>query len=297
MTKYRQYFPAALLVLLALIWGTSFILIKQGLKAFAPDEVGALRVTAAFIFLLPYSITQIRDLEWKDHLRLLASGLMGVFIPAFLFATAQTELASAITGILNTLSPLFTMLTGALLFGAVFRGYAILGIITGLAGTVILLLAGSGTDLIGVHWFGFLVVLACFLYGLNLNFIKFKIQHLRPMTISSVSLLWIGPLAAIYLFGFSDFLHRLEVIEGASKSMGYIILLGFMSTAVAGSLFTILVKLKGPLYASSVTYLMPVVSVLWGVLDGEKLLAGHFIGMALIIGGVWIANFKTNQGQ
>lgn len=294
MIKNPAFLPVFLLVLLAMIWGTSFILIKQGLEVFPPDEVGALRVTAACLFMLPYSLTQIRDLEFKDHMKLLASGLMGVFIPAFLFATAQTKLPSAVTGILNTLSPLFTMVSGALLFGVVFRGYAILGVLIGLGGTTILMLTGSGSELLGVHWFGLLVVFACGLYGSNLNFIKYKINHLKPMTISSVSLLWIGPLAAIYLFGFSDFLPRLQSHEGALKAMGFIVLLGCMSTAIAGSLFTLLVKLKGPLYSSSVTYLMPVVAVLWGVLDGEQLLPGHLLGMILIVGGVWVANIKTS---
>lgn len=281
-----------LLVLLSLIWGTSFILIKQGLKVFTPDEVGALRVSAAFVFILPYALTQVRHLKAGDFLLLFLSGMMGVFIPAFLFATAQTQLPSAVTGILNTLSPIFTMVVGSMFFGVRFGGSAIGGIAAGVVGTILLVTAGSDGGFGGLHWYALLVVAACFLYGTNLNFIKFRIQHLNSLTIGSVSLLLIGPFALTYLLAFSDFSVRLETDPGAWRAVGFITLLGCMSTAIAGMLFTLLVKARSPLYASSVTYLMPVVSVLWGLFDQEQLLPMHFAGMALIIGGVWFANRK-----
>ncbi|MFZ9504963.1 MAG: DMT family transporter, partial [Cyclobacteriaceae bacterium] len=119
--------PALILVLLSLIWGTSFILIKQGLKSFSPDEVGALRVTAAALFLLPIALLRFREVPPSDFKKLFLAGLMGTFIPAFLFATAQTKLDSSVTGILNSLSPLFTMVMGALFFGQQFKGLAVLG--------------------------------------------------------------------------------------------------------------------------------------------------------------------------
>lgn len=284
--------PAFILILLAMIWGTSFILIKQGLKIFSPDEVGALRISAAFLFIIPFALPRLKELVVKDFLLLFLSGMMGVFVPAFLFATAQTRLPSAITGILNTLSPIFTMLVGAAFFGSRFGFNAILGIAGGVAGTVILALTGTSGGTLGLHWFAWLVVFACLLYGTNLNFIKFRIQHLQSITIGSVSLLLIGPFALTYLLGFSDFMTKVNSVEGAWQATGFIVLLGCMSTALAGMLFTVLVKLKSPLFASSVTYLMPVVSVLWGLWDGEHLLAGHFIGMILIISGVWVANRK-----
>lgn len=288
--RWREFLPPAILVFLSLIWGTSFILIKQGLKVFTPDEVGALRVSAAFVFILPYALLQLRRLQAKDFMNLFISGMMGVFIPAFLFATAQTRLPSAITGILNTLSPIFTMIVGAVFFGLRFGGFAIAGIVAGFAGAVILALTGTQGGIAGIHPFALLVVLACFLYGTNLNFIKFRVQHLNSAVIGSVSLLLIGPFAMAYLFGFSDFTNRLQSVEGAWTAAGYIVLLGCMSTAIAGMLFTLLVKYRSPLYASSVTYLMPVVSVMWGWMDNEHLLAGHLVGMMLILAGVWIAN-------
>lgn len=281
-----------LLIVLALIWGTSFILIKQGLKVFAPDELGALRVSAAALFLFPAALIKLRELRTRHFVNLLLAGLMGIFIPAFLFAIAQTNMDSSIAGILNTLTPIFTMLIGAILFGQRFRAVAILGIILGFAGTFMLMLSRSGGKVEGVNLYALLVVLACILYGSNLNFIKFKIADVGSLAITSVSLLLIGPMAIIYLFGFTEFTDRFSTHDEAWTAFGYIVLLGMMSTAIATFLFNRLVKISTPIFASSVTYIMPVVAVMWGVLDGERLYAGHYIGMAAIVGGVYLANRK-----
>lgn len=292
MSERNQFLPVLILVALSLIWGTSFILIKQGLTAFSPDEVGALRVTAASIFLLPIALMRYRDVPVSILKKLFVAGMMGTFIPAFLFATAQTVLDSSVTGILNSLSPLFTMMMGAAFFGQHFKGYAIVGVFIGLAGTVLLMLAGSGWNISGLNAYALLVVAACALYGTNLNYIKYKIAGLNPVTLTATALVLIGPLAALYLFGFSDFTYKLETVPGAWRAFGLIVLLAFMSTALATMLFTWLVQRTSPLFASSVTYLMPVVSVMWGLWDGEQMHIGHFAGLGMILAGVWIANRK-----
>jgi len=281
-----------LLIVLSLIWGTSFILIKQGLKVFAPDEVGALRVSAAALFLLPAALLKIRDLKAKHLGKLFLAGMMGIFIPAFLFAVAQTNMDSSIAGILNTLTPIFTMIVGAVLFQQRFRRVAVIGIVLGFGGTFMLMLSRTGGKVEGINLFALLVVVACILYGTNLNFIKFKIADVGSLAITSVSLMLIGPLALVYLFGFTDFTDKFSTHDGAWEAFGYIVLLGMMSTAVATFLFNQLVKISTPLFASSVTYIMPLVAVMWGVLDGEVLYTGHYIGMAAIIGGVYLANRK-----
>lgn len=292
MRDHPKFLPVVLLLLLSLIWGTSFILIKQGLKVFAPDEVGALRVTAASLFLLPFAVTRLRELSKDDYFKLFVSGLMGIFFPAFLFAWAQTRLESSLAGILNTLSPLWTMMLGGLFFGQKFKGYTIVGIIISFGGAIILTLSRSAGSISGFNTYGLLIVLACALYGTNLNWLKFKVHNLGSITITSVALLLIGPLAAIYLFGFTSFTTKLVEVPGAWQALGFIVILALMSTAVANLIFTKLVKISTPLFASSVTYIMPIVAVMWGVLDGEQLLIGHFIGMIAILGGVYLANRK-----
>lgn len=292
MSDHKNVTAIILLLLLSLIWGSSFILIEQGLKVFAPDEVGALRVTAAAVFLFPLTMVRIREVKKEDYYKLFLSGLMGVFIPAFLFATAQTNLSSSLAGILNTLSPVWTMIIGALLFGQRLRGYALVGIVISFAGTILLALSRSGDAVTGINAYALLIVLACALYGTNLNWLKYKVQNISTLTITSVSIFLIGPLGALYLFGFSDFTQKLTTEPGAWRAFGFILILALMSTAVANLLFTKLLKISTPLFSSSVTYIMPIVAVTWGVLFGETLHTGHFIGMAAILGGVYLANKK-----
>jgi drug/metabolite transporter (DMT)-like permease len=296
MSDKRDFTAVFILIVLALIWGTSFILIKKGLIVFAPGEVASLRVTSAALFLVPLALTNLKGLKGKDYIKLFASGMIGIFIPAFLFATAQTQISSSVAGIMNCLTPIWTMIIGAIFFSQRFRGYAIVGIIVGFAGTVILIMAKAGGGLMAINWFALLVVLACALYGTNLNFIKFKIPDLRSLTITSVSVVLIGPFAMIYLFGFTDFVFKMKTVDGAWQSLGYLVILGCMGTAIATVLFNKLVKISSPLFTSSVTYLIPIIAVMWGVIDGERLYAGHYIGMITIIAGVYLANRRRDQG-
>jgi drug/metabolite transporter (DMT)-like permease len=279
-----------LLVILALIWGTSFILIKRGLLVFAPQEVGALRVTAAALFLLPAALVRFKELTKDHYWKLLLSGMMGIFIPAFLFATAQTNMDSSVAGILNTLTPIFTLLIGSFLFGQKFKNLAVVGIVLGFLGGVVLMFSRTGGEIGRLNVYALLIVVACMFYAANLNFIKYKITDLKALTITSGSLMMIGPLALVYLFGFTEFTTKLQTVEGAGTACGFIVLLGIMSTAIATFLFNRLVKISTPIFASSVTYIMPVVAVGWGLFDGEALGVGHFIGMGAITVGVYLAN-------
>jgi drug/metabolite transporter (DMT)-like permease len=292
MSENKNFLAVFLLIILSIIWGTSFILIKQGLKVFSPEVVGALRVTAASVFLLPMAIPRLRELKEGDSLKLFISGMMGIFIPAFLFAWAQTKLNSSLAGILNTLSPLWVMIIGAIFFSQRFRGYALVGVVISFSGIVLLALSRSGGSITGFNLYALLIVIATAFYGTNLNWMKFKIEGLGSLSITSISLLFIGPLGAIYLFVFTDFIHVLTNVPGAWAAFAFVVLLALMGTAIANLMFVKLVKISSPLFASSVTYIMPLVAVMWGVIDGEQLFIGHFIGMSAILGGVYLANKK-----
>jgi drug/metabolite transporter (DMT)-like permease len=292
-TKHGTSFPILLLGVLSLIWGTSFILMKKGLVALSPVEVAAFRITVAGVLLLPIALLKWREVKREQVPKLLVSGLLGVFIPAFLFTTAQQHIDSSVAGILNTLSPLWTLIMGVLFYQQIFRRPAVIGILVGLTGTVLLMLSRNAGSVTGLNAYGLLIVAACAFYGLNLNFVKFNITNLGSLAITSVSIALIGPLGALVLFGMTDFVHTLNVVPGAWTAAGYVALLALMSTAIAGLIFNKLVRITTPLYASMVTYIMPLVSVMWGVLDGERLYASHFIGMAAILGGVYLANRRT----
>jgi len=282
--------PWILLLTLAFIWGSSFILIKKGLVGLAPDEVGSLRIVAASLFLLPSAIRRLKWVEKKRMPFLLFAGLLGSLIPAFLFAVAQTQLESAITGVLNGLVPIFTILIAWLVLGQKQTRKVYLGVIIGFLGTAILITAGEGNSFSGINAYALLVVLATICYASNLNLIKQKLNDLHAVTVTSVSLLLVGPLAAIYLFGFTNFLTHVQSGRATLTSTFYICLLGILGTSIALIIFNKVLQMKDALFASSVTYIIPVFAVMWGVLDGERLYLMHYVGMLAVGLGVYIAN-------
>jgi drug/metabolite transporter (DMT)-like permease len=285
----------ALLVVLALIWGSSFILIKRGLEVFSPGEVGAYRIVAAATFLLPLSLPRIKFLTSEQAQNLILIGLLGSFIPAFLFPTAQTRLSSSLTGVLNALTPLFVVIIGALFFRSKITRRNALGLVIAFIGVLILitLKEGSGLDSFkGINGYAFFVILACICYGFNLHLIKSRFDSLKSIEITAISLLMVLPLALVYLMAGTEFSYKLVTHDGALRALGFVTLLGVMGTAIALILFNIMVKTASPIFASSVTYLIPVVAIFWGVLDGEVLLFGHYLGIAAVILGVWVGNRK-----
>lgn len=279
-----------LLIGLAFIWGSSFILIKKGLVGLTPQEVGSLRIVAASLFLLPSAIKRIKYAEKKKLHFFLSVGLLGSLVPSFLFAVAQTQLESAITGVLNGLVPIFTILIGLIFLGQKQTPKVYLGVLIGFIGTAILITAGKGNAFSAVNAYAFLVVLATICYASNLNLIKLKLNEINAVTVTSVSLLLVGPLAIVYLFGFTDFWPKLMTVEGTGLATFYISLLGVMGTAIALIIFNKVLQMTDALFASSVTYIIPVFAVIWGVIDGEKLYLFHYVGMAAVGLGVYIAN-------
>ncbi|MEP5611356.1 MAG: DMT family transporter [Cyclobacteriaceae bacterium] len=279
-----------LLLIVALIWGSSFILIKKGLVSLSPYELGSLRIVAATLFLLPSAIKRFKYVDKKSIPFLISVGLLGSLIPSFLFGIAQTELESSITGVINGLTPIFVILVGLLIYKQRQTSKVFFGIFVGFVGTAILISAGKGMTLSGINVYALLVVLATVCYGTNLNFIKFHLGHLHPITVTSVSLIIVGPAAAVHLFGFTDFLPRFSTVDGIGLSTFYVCLLGIFGTAIALILFNKILLITDALFASSVTYLIPVVAVIWGVLDGESLYPMHYVGMIAVGIGVYIAN-------
>lgn len=284
-----------MLILLALVWGSSFILIKRGLEVFTPGEVGAYRIVAAASFLLPLSLPRFKNLNKHQLFYLVIVGLVGSFIPAFLFAKAQTQLSSSLTGVLNALTPLAVVVIGALFFGSKITRRNGLGLAIAFIGVFILVIVKEGaglTSFAGINTYALFVILACICYGFNLNIIKFKFELLKPIEITAISLLLVLPVALFYLILGTDFSYKVANVPGAWKALGYVTLLGVLGTALALILFNMMVKRVTPVFASSVTYLIPIVAIIWGVLDGEVLLFGHYIGIAAVILGVWYGNRK-----
>lgn len=277
---------------LALIWGTAFLLIKKGLVFYSPAQVAGFRVFVAFIALLPLSISMIRKnkftmKQWKGFTFV---GFVGSLIPAFMFAWAQTNINSSTAGILSALTPVFTLIISFVAFKQVFTKSSLFGLILGFVGTISLVFLTKEGTVDFSNFYGLLILVATFCYALNSNFVKFNLQGTEAMHIACLSLSITGPLAGIYLCT-TDFI-AISIQHDALYSLGAITLLGLTSTAGGLILFNKLIKHTTPLFASSVTYVMPVVALLWGLFDNEPLNYYHFIGMLCIITGVFLINKK-----
>src|SRR6218665_1014592 len=287
MTQSKKLLAVILLLVVSLLWGTSFKLIKEGLIAFGAWELGALRVSFACLFSLPFSLVYIREAKREQLWKFLLSGTIGIFFPAFLFAAAQTRVSSSLTGMLNSFTPICTVLVGRLLFRQRFRKAAITGVMISAAGCIVLALARANGTVV-VNYFALFVVVACGLYALNVNFVKFNFPDVNPVALTSVSLLLVGPAASVFLFFFTDFLPIMQTHPRAWQSLSMVALLALLSTVIAHILFYRMLRISSPLFASSTTYIMPFVAILWGIRDGELLTSGHLMGMAFILTGVYL---------
>lgn len=281
----------SLLIVLSIIWGSSFIIIKKGLVAFDPGEIAALRIFSASLFLFPIAIKNLKQIKTrKQWVFLFTSGFLGSLIPAFLFPLAQTRIDSAVTGVLNALTPFFTILIGGMLVGAKFNKRIKLGIFIGFLGSILLVTAGSGFNLTQINYYALLIVMATILYGFNVNILKYYLGDLRPVHITSFAMMLIGPFSLVYLLLYADVMSTLRSDLHNLIPLGYIIFLGVIGTAISLILFNKLVKITNIVFSSSVTYLIPVVAVIWGLIDNEVLLLQHYVGMIFIIVGVLLAN-------
>lgn len=281
----------ALLILLTIVWGSSFILIKKGLAVYSASQVAAIRIFSASLFMIPFAFSWMRRIDKKYYLLIFVSGFIGSFIPAFLFAIAQTQLDSAVTGMVNSLTPVFVLVIGIIFYKQRLTVLIFIGLLLAVTGTILLMYSSSGSDH-QFNYFALFIVLATIMYGINVNILKFNLSDLNPIAISSISISMIGPFAAIQLFGFSDFTERLNAGNTAILALFYLSMLGIIGTSLALMLFNQLIKISTPLFSSSVTYLIPIVAIMWGLFDGEKLFLLHYLSMGIIIFGVFIANKK-----
>ena len=278
------------LIVLALIWGSSFILIKKSLLGLSPYQLGALRtiITGIFLFAVGFkSIKSIKKQEWKW---VILSGFLGSFMPAFLFAIAETEIDSAVTSILNSLVPLNTVLFGFAVFKIASTKRQILGVIIGFIGTSILILKGAELNPNQNYLFAGYIIIATCMYAINVNIIKKYLQNTKPLSIATGNYVAII-IPAIIVLCFSDFFNENTFAHPDFKmSVVYVVILSFFGTALAKVLFNTLVQISTPVFASSVTYLMPVVALAWGILDGEGFSLMQALGSFIILIGVYLSH-------
>ncbi len=282
------------LAALVLVWGSSFILIKRGLVAFSSADVGALRIAISFVVLSPLLVTHLRKVPRRKLIYFVLAGIIGNGLPPFLFAIAQTVIDSYMAGVLNSLTPLFTLLIGVMFFGIRTRWINALGVAIGLAGAVGLMYAANGSEINNV-WYGLFAVAAAVCYAINMNLIKRYLSEFSALTITSVVFMFIGIPALVYLFTWSEMIPVLESHPRGWESLGYITILAVVGTAVAMIIHNWLIKQTSPLFTSTVTYLMPVVSIAWGVADGEAFFLLYMLWIAIILAGVYLTSKGYNR--
>ncbi len=287
----KDYLPWIYLFLLALIWGSSFILMKRGLEVFNYTEVAAMRLGLACLSLLPFGIKYFKRVKRKEVWAMAAVGIVGNGIPAFLFTKSQTAIDSSLAGILNALTPLFTVFIGAAFFQLKFKPIQILGVGLGLAGAIWLVNPGEIQG--NTTWYYPLYVVAATLcYAISVNIIKTHLGHLSSVQVTLTGLCFAAPAPIFYLLFGSNLIYHLEETPGSWEAFFYIFILAAIGTALSVVLFNELIKKTTAIFASSVTYLIPVIATLWGILDGEEIKLYYLLAMGLILTGVYLVNRK-----
>ena len=279
------------LIILSIIWGSSYILIKKGLTGLTPVQLGSLRVIITTLLIAPIGYNKIKHIP-KNKMKWVAiSAFVGSFFPAYLFAFAETEISSSVTAVMVSLTPLFTLLISVIIFGEELLKKQVIGVIIGFLGIIVLInneLLSSSFNILYVMF----IVLAAFCYAVNANLLKYKLPNIPALGIVFMSFLFMFIPAFIVLFfsdfPFSDFTSNTLILE----SIVYIVILALFGTAIAKVLYIKLLAISTPVFSVSTTYLMPVVAIFWGLLDGEDFELIQFVGTSIILIGVYLVTKK-----
>lgn len=288
----------SLLLILALIWGSSFILMKRGLfhegtPVLNSWQMASARLLIAWLALCPFLLKYFGELR-RHWLPLLGTGLLGNGIPAFLFAMAQTRITSSLSGMLNSLTPLFTLVIGVLFFANRVRAVQVAGVSVGLLGAIGLIALDPENGSITWSPYAILPVLGTLCYGCSANIVKNKLYMLPAAATAALALSFVGPLGFIGCLA-SGLPATLAEHPHALRALGYVALLAVLSSALSLILWNALLKRTSAIWASSVTYLMPVVAIGWGVLDGEPVSGPQFIMIGLILCGVYLVSATEHK--
>lgn len=297
----KTWLPLFIIVLLGAIWGSSFILIKRGLLAFEPIQVAGLRQFLAGVVLLPWifqysrvsvgaATTMVAPLTRRDYINLFLSGLIGNGIPAFLFSYAGSLIPSGLSGIMNAFTPMFTLVLGVMFFGENLSKNGLIGVVAGVLGAIILMAPGFLFDpQARIHPMGAIMVFsAAAMYGFNINLIKHRLSHLPAMAKTAYPFFFMGFLYLWVLLGTGVQNAWVKNSSQAWESFGFLLILGVVGSAVSMIIFNYLIKYTTALVASTNTFIIPVVAVIWGLYDNEPLTWNMFLGLFLSLAGIYL---------
>lgn len=282
-----------LLAVLSLTWGSSFILIKQSLLVYSPYQVGALRMCIAGMALLYFGIKNFKYIPKKLLPWVVLGSCLGNFIPMFLFPLAQQEVNSSLAGILDSLVPIFILLFGFVFFKIRSRKSQLLGAVIGFVGATILMADDGGGGKANL-FYSSLIVIATAFYGMNSLIVGNFLSQIPSFKLSSVVFtIWLGP--SLLVLGLTGFFPGFSGTQQQWVGLGYVCLLGLIGTALAMVLYYRLIQATSPIFASTVTYLMPLVAMGWGFMDGEQFYLIHALGGLLILIGIYLIQKKPRE--
>ena len=281
------------LAILSLIWGSSFILIKKGLVGLNSVQLASLRMIFAASVIYIYSYNSIKKIPKKSWKWIVITAYLGTFFPVYLISYGQTEIESGLASIITTVTPINTLIIGIIFFSLTFSIKQLLGLFIGLVGAVLLLYEASETNLNSNIYFSFFIYLTTVGYAASVNLIKKHLTNIPPEAVTAGIFLSISPPAIIVLY-FSDFTDLNFQDPLILKSIFFVLVLGIFGSAIAQTLFNKFVKIASPIFASAVTYTMPVVAIFWALIDGETLSIMQFFATSIILVGVFLVNKRKH---
>ena len=282
------------LAALSFIWGSSFILIKKGLVGLTAIELGSIRIIISAFVLIPFTFNRLKEITFKQWKWIIISAFVGSFFPAFLFAFAEQEIDSSVASILNSIVPLNTIIIGLVLFGIKSTKRQIIGVLLGFFGAYQLIISGINLNPDQNYFYSGLVIICSFLYAFNVNIIKKYLQELSAVAIATGHFIVIL-IPSIIVLLVSDFNFEKLQNPQTQTSLFYVTLLAIFGTTLAKILFNKLINISSAVFASSVTYSMLIVSIFWGVMDGENFSINQLFATIIIVIGILLTNKKSKN--
>lgn len=277
-----------------MIWGSSFILIKKSLEHFNPYEVGAVRVLISGLVLMPYAVSKIKQFPRKHLKWLIIAAVSGNFIPMFLFPIAETQITSSIAGIINSMMPIFVIIVGSLVWKFSTTRKQLLGVLVSFSGACILALGGGGSGELKIIPI-LLLLLATLMYAISTTTVKSRLHEVPATILSAFVFSFVLLFPSLVVLVLSGFFRDFEMNQGTLQGLGFVAMLSVFGTGLAMMMNYKLLRISTPLFASTVTLLMPIVAIIWGILDGEKLTEVQTIGAIIILAGLIFLRSKPKS--